>query len=214
MLDDADRRPYHHGNLHTALLDAAERSLREHGADQLSLRDLAKEIGVSHTAPRRHFADRQALLDALAEEGFDRLGSALRSALAESNHEFPSRVRNAVAAFACFATENAALYELMNSSKHRLVASRISEASETAFSPMIELIEEGQKLGALEAGNPERIGIILFATVQGITTMVNGGMISSNLLDELIETALKQFLLGAQPLAKVPSPTGPRHSRS
>ena len=57
-------RPYHHGNLRQALLDAAERTVRERGVEALSLRELAREVGVSHGAPRRHFPDRQALLDA------------------------------------------------------------------------------------------------------------------------------------------------------
>ena len=51
-------RPYHHGNLRTALLDAAERTMRDRGVQDLSLRELARDVGVSHGAPRRHFADR------------------------------------------------------------------------------------------------------------------------------------------------------------
>jgi AcrR family transcriptional regulator len=199
MPDSSDPRPYHHGNLRVMFLDAAERSLREHGADQLSLRDLARDIGVSHAAPRRHFADRQALLGALAEQGYDRLGMALRTELTGADVDFPSRVRNAVAAYAHFATENAALSELMNSSKHASGAGRIAEAADNAFRPLVDLIVEGQESGALEAGDPDRIGIILYATVQGITTMVNGGMIQVSLLDELIDTAVRQFLNGARP---------------
>jgi AcrR family transcriptional regulator len=49
------KRPYHHGNLRTALLTAAERTLRERGVEQVSLRDLARQVGVSHGAPSRHF---------------------------------------------------------------------------------------------------------------------------------------------------------------
>ena len=71
-------RPYHHGNLRTALLAAAQQTVRERGVAALSLRELAREVGVSHGAPRRHFPDRQALLDALAEDGFERLGGELR----------------------------------------------------------------------------------------------------------------------------------------
>jgi AcrR family transcriptional regulator len=201
MSDSTEPRPYHHGNLRATILDAAERSLRKNGADQLSLRDLARDIGVSHAAPRRHFADRQALLNALAERGFVRLGAALRAELIGSDSQFPVRVRNAVGAFAHFATENAALNELMNSGKHRPGEGRIAEAADEAFRPMVELIVEGQDSGALEAGDPEKIGIILFATVQGITTMVNGGMVHPTLLDELIQTAVRQFLRGARPVA-------------
>ncbi len=202
MTEPAGQRPYHHGNLRSAILGTAERQLREHGADQLSLRDLAREIGVSHAAPRRHFADRQALLDALAEAGFVQLGSALRTALAEAGDAFDVRVHKTVLAFARFATENAALLELMHSGKHRPGATRIAEAAEAAFGQVSGLIEEGQENGALEHGDPERIGIILYATVQGIATMVNGDMIDAERLDGLVETAVEQFLRGASPRSR------------
>src|ERR1700759_2357082 len=83
-----EARPYHHGNLRTALLAAAEDTLRERGVQALSLRELAREVGVSHAAPRRHFEARQALLDALAEAGFERLGSELRAAAGAAGDGF------------------------------------------------------------------------------------------------------------------------------
>jgi AcrR family transcriptional regulator len=199
MSVSSEPRSYHHGNLRATFLDAAERSLREHGADRLSLRDLARDIGVSHAAPRRHFADRDALLHALAEKGFDQLGSEIRAALTNSDTDFSARVRNAVVAYAHFATKNPALSELMNSSKHRSGAGRIVESSSDAFRPIVDLIVEGQESGALVGGAPERIGIILFATLLGITAMVNGGMVQASLLDELVDTAIRQFLRGAGP---------------
>lgn len=199
MLDAADARPYHHGRLRVALLAAAERRLRTEGADRLSLRDLARDIGVSHAAPRRHFSDRQALLDALAADGFARLGGALQAALSRSDAEFATRVRHAVIAYVNFATQDAALHELMNSGKHRPGAELVAEAAKAAFEPMIELIEDGQRLGLLESGPPERIGIILFATVLGIATMINGGMVSSDVIDGYLEAAVNQFLRGAHP---------------
>ena len=72
-----DRRPYHHGNLPEALLRAAEAALEARGSSMLSLRELSRVVGVSHTSPRRHFADKQALLDALARTGFQRLDATL-----------------------------------------------------------------------------------------------------------------------------------------
>lgn len=210
MPGPAEQRPYHHGNLRTVLLTTAERGLREHGADQLSLRDLARETGVSHAAPRRHFADRRALLDALAETGFVRLGATLHAALTESDgeREFPTRLRDAVSAYAHFAVENAALYELMNSSKHHPGATLVTQAAAAAFGQMTDLIAEGQAHGALEQGDPEEVGIILYATVQGITTMVNSGMIGAERLDGLVDTAVSQFLRGARPLGPQRSPNG------
>ncbi|WP_134728676.1 TetR/AcrR family transcriptional regulator [Amycolatopsis nivea] len=198
MPDQSEDRPYHHGSLRTALLDAAERGLRAHGADQLSLRDLAREIGVSHAAPRRHFPDRQALLDALAEAGFARLDSALRTAL-KTAEDFPGRVRAAATAYTRFATENSALLELMYTSKHRPGASRIVQAAEAPFALMNDLIVEGQQQGALQEGPPQRIGVVLFATLQGIATLGNGALVPPELLDGLVDTAVEQFLRGARP---------------
>ena len=68
---------YHHGDLRTALLRAAGDLLEEQGLGALSLREAARRAGVSHNAPYRHFPDRNALLAALAAEGFHRLGEAM-----------------------------------------------------------------------------------------------------------------------------------------
>lgn len=69
---------YHHGDLRATLLKAAAGILEKHGPDAISFRDLARGADVSHNAPYRHFADRRALLDALAEEGYAQLADALR----------------------------------------------------------------------------------------------------------------------------------------
>src|ERR1700679_2813532 len=112
------QRPYHHGNLRSALLAAAERTVRERGVQSLSLRELAREIGVSHGAPRRHFPDRQALLNALAESGFARLGSELRTAADAGGEDFQARLRATAAAYIRFAIRDPALLELMLAAKH------------------------------------------------------------------------------------------------
>ena len=68
---------YHHGDLRAALLQAAGRALEKDGPDAISLRQLARRADVSHNAPYRHFPDRRALLDALADEGFALLAREL-----------------------------------------------------------------------------------------------------------------------------------------
>jgi AcrR family transcriptional regulator len=182
-------------------LDAAERSLRAHGVDQLSVRDLARDIGVSHAAFRRHFADRRALLDALAESGFVRLGAELRAAVdaIDGEDDLSARLHAFASAYVRFATENAALAGLMNSSKHRPGATAVAEAAAAAFGQIGDLIEEGQARGELEEGDPEDIGLIIYATVLGITSMLNSGMIEPGRLEHLVDTAVTQFLQGARP---------------
>ncbi|WP_218107021.1 TetR/AcrR family transcriptional regulator [Micromonospora haikouensis] len=189
---------YHHGNLRPTLLAAAERSLRQHGAEQLSLRELARAVGVSHAAPRRHFPDRQALLDALAETGFARLHTQLRAALAAAGGDFGPRLHAMAAAYLRFATEDAALLELMFTRKHRPGADHLVEAAAAPFGLMHDLIVQGQAQGVLEAGDPERVGIVLFATLQGIAMLVNGNLVAPELLDGIAQTAVDQFIRGSR----------------
>lgn len=189
---------YHHGNLRTTLLAAAERSLRQHGVDQLSLRELAREVGVSHAAPRRHFPDRQALLDALAEAGFARLATELRAAQAGAGAEFGPRLHAVATAYLRFATADAALLELMFAGKHRVGAERLVEAAAAPFGLLHDLITQGQTQGILEPGDPQRVGIVLFATLQGIATLINGNLVAPELLDGIVATAVDQFIRGSR----------------
>ncbi len=193
------RKPgYHHGNLRTALLEQAERTVRERGVDALSLRELARETGVSHGAPRRHFADRQALLDALADAGFTRLGVELRTAVEGAGQDFEARLQAAGAAYIRFATSDAALLELMFTVKHHDPTGTLEETAQGAFSVLLELIVQGQREGALEAGDPERVGLVLFATIQGISALVAGGMVEAEQLDGLLADAIAHFLRGSR----------------
>jgi AcrR family transcriptional regulator len=191
------KRPYHHGNLRTALLEQAERTVRERGVQELSLRELARDVGVSHGAPRRHFPDRQALLDALAVAGFERLGMELRDAMDGAGEDFRARVQATASAYVRFATRDAALLELMFAGKHKQPSGELQRAAESAFVAMLELIEQGQCEGALDTGEPERVGLVLFATIQGIAALVTGGMVAAEQLDELVADAVAYFLRGS-----------------
>ena len=205
-------RPYHHGNLRTALLDAAERTVRERGVQDLSLRELAREVGVSHGAPRRHFPDRQALLDALAGSGFERLRVELQAAVDGAGEDFEARLYATAAAHIRFATADPALLELMFAAKHRDATGAecgapdgrqdaLQDAAERTFSVMLEVILQGQAEGRLEPGDPERVGMVLFATIQGIAALLTGGMVGPDQLDELLSDSIAHFLRGSRAAA-------------
>jgi AcrR family transcriptional regulator len=190
-------RPYHHGNLRAELLAQAERTVRERGVQELSLRELAREAGVSHGAPRRHFPDRQALLDALAEAGFARLGEELRVAFDSAGTDFRARLQATATAYVRFAIRDAALLELMFAAKHEQPTGELQTAAENTFAVLLELIEQGQREGVLESGDPERVGMVLFATIQGIAALVTGGMVDADQLDALLTDAVVYFLRGS-----------------
>lgn len=98
-------RPYHHGNLKSALLDAAVDAIEQSGPAALSLRDLARRAGVSHAAPAHHFGDKAGLLTELAAQGYDLLADAVRAA-------GPDLVEAGVA-YVRFAVDHRAHFEVM-----------------------------------------------------------------------------------------------------
>jgi AcrR family transcriptional regulator len=186
-------RPYHHGRLRAELLAEAERTLREQGVEALSLRDLARQAGVSHAAPRRHFADRQALLDALAEAGFIRLGDEVRAAINGAGEDYEARLRAAATAYMRFATEDAALVDLMFAAKSAARTGAAPESSVPLFATVADLIDQGQQAGRLPPGDPEHLRLLLAAILQGIAALVTSGRARPDQTDALITDAIALF---------------------
>ena len=103
-------RRYHHGNLRDALLERAAEVIGSEGIEALSLRALARDLGVSHAAPGRHFQTRTDLLAALAEDGVDRLIAATESAMAASGGDPVEQLRSLASAYLQWANEHPAHY--------------------------------------------------------------------------------------------------------
>ena len=194
-LDVTATRSYHHGNLRAALLEEAERALAS-GRD-LSLRELAREVGVSHAAPRRHFADKQALLDALAEDGFERLGRELDQAMTGAGGSLNEQLGAFARAYVHFATGHGALLDLMFAGKHR--DETLSAAANRAFAAPLALFTAAQASGEIVAGDTERVGIVALATLQGLASLANNGMLGDADLDEVVEEAVQRLVLGLRP---------------
>src|SRR6476619_8112217 len=96
-------KPYHHGDLRSAVLAAAEKILETEGVDALTLRAVARAVGVSHTAPKNHFGDLQGLLSELAAVGYRRYGDALVSAMEAAGADPRMRMRAMGRAYVAFA---------------------------------------------------------------------------------------------------------------
>lgn len=105
-------KPYHHGDLKSALVDAACNLLKEKGADALSLRAIAAEVGVSHMAPYTHFKNKKELLQAVAAAGFDDLTEQLLKVKSQYNSPW-ELVLNYGVAYVEFAVANPEIYRLM-----------------------------------------------------------------------------------------------------
>jgi AcrR family transcriptional regulator len=108
----ARHQSYHHGDLHDALLKAAEIVLERDGVQGLTLRAAAREAGVSHAAPTHHFGDMTGLLSELAAVGFRRFGAALREAAAQQDGAH-ARLDAMGMAYVTFARKYPGLFMLM-----------------------------------------------------------------------------------------------------
>jgi AcrR family transcriptional regulator len=164
------RRAYHHGDLEVALTRAAGKILEKEGVEALSLREVARRAGVSHNAPYRHFSDREALLAALAEEGFEQLGAAQRKA-AEAGG-----LRAMGEAYIQFALLNPQRFRLMFGGRIAIARhARLREVATKAFAGLS---------GALSMRVPEAQGardasIAAWALVHGLAQLLLGDRIAA-----------------------------------
>lgn len=109
---EAESRPYHHGDLRRALVEAALHIVERDGLAALSLRAVAREAGVSPAAPYHHFKDKQQLMEAVGAEGFERLTGEM--AIAKAGAATPLEAMSALGvAYVCYARKHPALYQLM-----------------------------------------------------------------------------------------------------
>jgi len=193
------RTRYHHGNLRATLLASAERLLADVGPAELSLRELARQAGVSHGAPRQHFPDKRALLDALAVQGFDRLGTELDTALRGRTGPFADRVEVFAEAWVGFATAHPALLELMFASKNRPAAAELRAVADRAFALPSAMITKAQLDGEITGGDSDRVAMAIFATLQGLAALVTSGMSGDRPVPALVGDTIRTLVDGLRP---------------
>ncbi|MFE6198316.1 TetR/AcrR family transcriptional regulator [Streptomyces sp. NPDC057838] len=199
MVRMPDTRPYHHGDLRSTLLAGAERTLRAKGAGALSLRELAREAGVSHAAPGRHFKDKQALLDALALSGYDRLGRALEDA-DDPALPLQRRLTALARAYLAFSIENAALLELMYARKHEPDTSeQMAAAVDRTVGSLERVIADAQERGEIVPGDPQHLTLLTGATLQGVASFAASGVLAAEAALDGIEDLVHLMLHGLRP---------------
>lgn len=185
--------PYRRGNLRDALLRRAVAVTEERGADALSLRELARDAGVSHAAPARHFADRQALLDAVAVEGFRFLAEEITQALA-SAPDLRGKAHRVARAYIAFAVEKGNLVGVMFRHGAERDDHTIGRSADQAFQPLLELFRRGEAEGVVAQGKAEASATLFLAALQGIAALVNCGVVSADAVPPLIDDLVSRFV--------------------
>jgi len=190
-------RPYHHGNLRQALLHAAEAALEARGVEHLSLRELSRELGVSHASPQRYFATKQDLLDALAIMGFERLSSVIAKAAEARSEDFDARLTKAAFAYFGFALKYPTLFALMFEAKRRPgMRPELRTALMAAFSHIPKILKEGQDAAKIVAGDPDRLALTIGAALHGLVAMSIEGKIRGAPLKAIVPETVQHVLKG------------------
>jgi AcrR family transcriptional regulator len=202
------RKTYHHGNLRQALLDAALQILETEDVAALTLREAARRAGVSQAAPYRHFADKDALLAAVAEQGFRALTAAMRAAGSPLGDDVLSRFRSLGMTYVQFARQHPARFRLMfgRDLPARTAHPGLEAAGAENFGLLLEGIAAGQAAGLIRAGDPHTYALAAWATVHGLAALQVDGRLPGEEAAEAQRTAavLTCLYLGLRPEPRAP----------
>ncbi|EPX59213.1 Transcriptional regulator, TetR family [Cystobacter fuscus DSM 2262] len=167
----ADKEHYHHGDLRRALLDASLELISKEGFGALSLREVARRAGVTHAAPYRHFADKEALLAAVAEEGFRAMTARMRQDMAREPTPM-ERLMACGVAYVLFAVENAAHFRVMFGPHFtRPLTPSESQEEGNSFQLLVDAILEAQRAGEVRAGEPHALALTCWSLVHGLASL-------------------------------------------
>jgi len=181
-------KPYHHGNLREALLEAAIRLIAEVGPTAFTLREVARRAGVSHNAPYRHFRDRDDLVANVAAQGFRELTQAMLDAAAQQ-FDALNRLKRAGLGYVKFALRRPEHFTVMFDapvSKHHPSS---EEAAKQAFGTLTEFVKGSQDTGGLPTGDSHQMALLAWTMVHGIAKLAITGRLPFRSNDEILKFA-------------------------
>ncbi len=202
------RTAYHHGNLRQALVDQAVRTIRAEGVEGLTLRDVGAHLRVSRTALYRHFADKQALLVAVATDGFRAFRRELSQAwvgAGRGREGFLAQGR----AYIRFAMENPSHYRVMFGgyvAKGECGAELAAE-SEAGFRVLVDALIDLQAAGLVRRDPPLQLAVFVWGVVHGAAMLTIGGQVARP--DGAVAAAAAYTTERVWDAVKAPPPTRP-----
>ena len=193
---EAQQKAYHHGHLRESLLNAAEEALAELPLEEVSLREIARRAGVSHAAPRHHFATVGQLYGELVGRGFERFVAALDEAANRSYDQSPpARLLAMGRAYLRFAEANRGTYGLMFGK--RAGVERTPHSMEAAFAAWNQLERE-----VTAAVGPQRAlygSLHLWSSCHGLAMLLLDNAAPPNIdPDQAIEAISRMVIAGLQ----------------
>ncbi len=169
---------YHHGDLRRALLAETARTIRKEGVDGVTLRAVGKRLGVSRTALYRHFADKPALLAAVAREGFQAFSRDLSQAWTAAGGGRDG-FRAMGAAYVNFAIVNPSHYRVMFGAFKDLCErdAELAADAQASFQVLLDAVVMLQQDGLIRADPPQTLAQYIWATVHGVAMLAIDGQL-------------------------------------
>ncbi len=191
----SNRNAYHHGDLRRALLDAALARLADGEAGQLKLRALAGDAGVSATAVYRHFADKEALLAAIATEGFEGLRHETRAG-GEDARDPVARLHGIGCGYVRFAREHPAHYRLMFGPRmlDREQHPELERAAGASYAVLEDTVREGVEAGVLAPADAALLSTAAWSLVHGLALLIIDGLIDPERADDALTERITGLL--------------------
>ena len=189
---------YHHGDLQSSLLATATAMITEHGIEALSLRKLAERIGVSRTAAYHHFKDKNDLLAAVAEQGFESLTRFIQVSAQDETLSLQLRLEQTILNYVRFSVENATQYELMFGSElwRENPSERLQRTAKNCFRQYANLITDFHQQGLLkQSEDPLRLAQVMWSTLHGLVKLTHDGIfVRQGDLEEISHYALSKLV--------------------
>jgi AcrR family transcriptional regulator len=165
---------YHHGDLREALLAASLELLETDSPTALSLRAVARRVGVSHAAAYRHFADKTELLAAIAEQGFVLLADLMATEVAAEGDDHEARFVACARAYLRFAQSHSRHFRVMFSgwADDRARHPALSAAADRSHAVLFDVVEQGQAASMIVPGEPRIIALSAWASIHGLAALL------------------------------------------
>jgi len=200
------KKSYHHGDLYNELFSAGKSLLEESGIHNLSLRNLAQTIGVSHNAPYRHFKDKAALMTAIADSGFEELTAAFLKIIKKYPDNPIKQFKELGLAYLKLAIQNPETTDLMFggfTKKEKDWLAQPNQSSHASFQLLVDVIENGQAKGLFKIENPLECAIVAWSSMHGLAILITSGFLhdiatSRIQIKKLGERLTELLLLGIQ----------------
>ena len=204
MSDTKQSGHYHHGD--NVLLETAEAMLESRGPAGLSLREVARSAGVSHAAPYRHFRDKAALLQALAQRGFERLQRAIEQAADGARQNPEQQLVDAGVAYVCQAVHYPEMSRLMFGGVTQMSNNEASrDAAMAACDALEKILHDGIDGGVFRRRDTQELALTVWSAMHGLAMLATTDQLPASqtdgvpALENTVRAVARNVLYGIAP---------------